>query len=201
MEDRAVLKPKLSKIKISLVIILVLICIPFVLHWFILFHTYGPYTGKVVDKEIGEPLDGAVVFLRFYTNGVYGISTFVDAVETLTDSKGEFHIPPLTIFHFQLWAEWEPASVIIFKPGYGAFPMHKETLLNDEWKMELPVNKPATIKLPKLKTREERGRNIGNALSFSTAVPYEKYKLLFKAANQERVFLGGKPYSVPGEGK
>ena len=58
---------------------------------------YGPYKGKVVDTETNKPIEGAVVFIRFYTD-VYGSlggpsPKFADSIEVLTDAKGEFEIP------------------------------------------------------------------------------------------------------------
>lgn len=155
-------------------------------------NSYGPYMGKVVDKENDAPIEGAVVFLRFYTEAIGPVSEFADAVETLTDAKGEFFIPSHRIFVFRplsVWmSDWYP---IVFKPGYGAFPGHIETLIVDSEGSYIPENKHVTIKLPKLKTREERRDNLSN-LSPGSAPP-EAYRTLRKLEKIERKETGLDP--------
>ena len=70
---------------------------------------YGPYMGKVVDKETNEPIEGAVVFMKFNTIGgtIAGdVSYYVDATETLTDAQGEFNIPSHRIYTFRKMQGW-----------------------------------------------------------------------------------------------
>ncbi len=152
-------------------------------------HTYGPYRGKVVDVETGAPIEGAVVFVKFNTEGGLSpggaVSRFVDAVEALTDANGEFEIPAQKVNAFRMFHNWDPyESVIIFKPGYGAYPRHhgiERDLPEDDH--FLPKDKYVTIKLPKLNTMEERKENLGN-IPYINAPP-EKYKLLKKLERYE----------------
>lgn len=159
-------------------------------------HEYGPYRGKVVEKETGEPIEGAVVFLRFYTgSGNIGgmTSHYADAVETLTDAEGGFMIPPHRVNTFRLLHGWvKEAYTIVFKPGYGAFPRHRESEPELDYGA-LPANEPVTIKLPKLETREERKRNLWN-ISFTSDVPHKKWRNLFEYRNIESIEVGLHPY-------
>lgn len=162
-------------------------------------HEYGPYMGKVVEKETGTPIEGAVVFVEFYTGvgNIGGMSShYVDALETLTDANGEFLVPLHRVTTFRILHGWiEEAYAIIFKPGYGAFPHYQGTTLTHP-NGTLPANESVVIELPKLKTRQERGRNADFSFDRSS-VPYEKYKLMFGAVNEERNLIGSEPFPDP----
>lgn len=151
-------------------------------------HTYGPYMGKLVEKETGKPIEGAVVFMEFstLTSNVGGHTThYADALETLTDNDGGFLIPPYRINTARFMHVWdETPSVIIFKPGYGAFPRHRQAEISGSRDTVLPTGESVTIELPRLKTREERADNV-IGLSPSSRVPNEKYKQLKKSKKIE----------------
>ena len=156
----------------------------------------GKIAGKVVDKDTGDPIAGAVVFMRFYTKvGTFGgpISYYADAVEVLTDKEGKFTIPARTVRDFRLLAEWEPyGGVIIFKPGYGAFPGHPKTGPKFMPSYSIPGNENVTIGLPRLKRIKERKRNL-NYVSVLDNVPQKKWCQLFESINKERSSLGLRP--------
>lgn len=152
-------------------------------------HQYGPYMGKVVDKETNEPIGGAVVFMRFYTLGLFSVSHFADAVEVLTDQNGEFRIPAQRIFVFRPVNWWESyGSTIIFKPGYGAYPGHKDVSPRFKPGGSLPEGQHVTIKLPKLKTIEERKDNLSH-LWLGSGVPEGKFVLFEKKKKSEIEYL------------
>lgn len=164
-------------------------------------HKYGPYKGRVVDKETGEPIEGAVVFIRFFTLFQLSpggpTSKLADAVEILTDQNGEFEIPRQRINTFRVFHGWDKyAPVIIFKPGYGAYPGHPGTEPHFGMAGSIPEDEFVIIKLPKLKTREERVRNLGY-ISFTSDVPYEKWRNLFEYRNIENIEVGLAPYNTP----
>ncbi len=144
-------------------------------------HVYGPYMGKVVDRETKEPLPGTVVFVRFYTVGIELMQHYVDAVETVSDSNGEFHIPRQRLFTtpapFEHWDE--RGSFIIFKPGY-------------EVQFYVPENKYTVIALRRLKTREERIEN-QSRVSFTSNIPLNKWKNLARLRDLERMSIGLEP--------
>ena len=59
---------------------------------FFLYYVDGPYWGKVVDADTGEPIDGANVMARWEIDFavIQSSFTFADAREAVTDSKGRF---------------------------------------------------------------------------------------------------------------
>jgi hypothetical protein len=165
-------------------------------------HTYGPYKGKVVDKETNEPIEGAVVFIKFSTDFQLSpggpVSHFVDAVEVMTDQNGEFEIPRQRINTFRIFHVWDKyAPVIIFKPGYGAYPRHSGTEPHFGMAGGIPVNEYVTIKLPKLKTREERAKNVSSNATFTSDIPIEKWEHLFELRNVECKEIGIEPWPRP----
>lgn len=166
-------------------------------------HTYGPYMGKVVEKGTGEPIEGAVVFIRFYTQtGNLGGSTshFADAVEVLTGKDGEFEIPAQTVEDFRILAGWEQDGiVIVFKPGYGVYPGHKNSSIDHSSNWGLPKNKPVTIALPKLTTMEEIKKNLRFAEGYDIGIPCEKHKDIKRLTNFESIGLGLEPQKCKAE--
>jgi hypothetical protein len=147
---------------------------------------YGPYMGKVVDKETNEPIDGAVVFIEFSTSKPnWGGSTthYIDGAEVLTDNEGEFYLSPPRIWTFRWMEGWERGTVIIFKPGYGVFPGHWDAIANYGRSQYMPRKEYITIKLPRLKNKEERKKNLRN-IPYVDA-PIEKHKTLSEYEKNE----------------
>jgi hypothetical protein len=165
-------------------------------------HHYGPYMGKVVDKESGEPIEGAAVLAVYYTQ-LYTIAgpvhKYLDAQETLTDKNGEFEIPSLTRFTFRPLHLFDSCpSFTIFKPCYGCFPRHEGTTstgINEQW---FRPREHEIVKLPRLKTLEERRRN---CRCVPTSVPDDKIKLLLYQVHLERVNLGIEPFTKERSGQ
>ena len=95
--------------------------------WWMGYHKPA-FTGRVIDAETIEPIEGAVV-VAVYSKTSIGIahSTSIDikVKETLTGKDGEFYIPSYTTVIDPLsWEEW--VTFIIYKPGYGSFPRHQK---------------------------------------------------------------------------
>jgi hypothetical protein len=158
---------------------------------------FGPYQGKVIDAETGEPIEGAVVLIAFYTERHTlggNVSRFEDAVETLTDKNGEFRIPVRTISVTRFMHEWRPfGHATIFKPGYagyGCFPRHKDVQPHIVPSSTIPRNEYVTISLPMLKNVEERRRQSCRP----GGVPDDKMKHLRRLLDIEREGIGAKPY-------
>ncbi len=72
------------------------------------------FSGKVVDAETGEPVEGAVVLGVWYVSMIYG-SKYYDARETVTDKNGEFSIHGKGL---RIMSNLEPMDILIFKAGY-----------------------------------------------------------------------------------
>jgi hypothetical protein len=125
-------------------------------------HEFGPFMGKVVDAETGEPIEGAVILIVFSleSSSLGGsVNSFADAIETLTDAQGEFKFTPKRINFFKMNASWDDnCQVSIFKPGYGAYPGHHQAYSswNKKQSRLIPEDEYITYYLPKLATIEER---------------------------------------------
>jgi len=165
---------------------------------------FGPYMGKVIDSETEKPIEGAIVFMKITTvtpNVGGGQFHFADAKEVLTDSNGEFYIElrgvSLKPTHF--W--WPDPQFSIFKPSYGSFPFYPGSnvdILERDTSHIFPKNTFVTIRLPKLRTREERRRNLAKAHDYGNRdIPYEKRQMYFKMTNEESVAVGLKPLPFP----
>ena len=162
-------------------------------------HEYGPYKGKVLDLETGEPIEGAVVFLRFFTMFQLSpggpVSQNADAIEVVTDRNGEFFIPPHKVAVFRVLHGWEPECfAIIFKPGYGAFPRHKKTKPTFKPSYSIPADQFIVVWLPRLKTREEKRENLFSVGGYSMGdIPIEKQRIILEMYNAELQSLGLSP--------
>lgn len=158
-------------------------------------HKFGPFLGKVVDAETGEPIGGAVILIGFNTKGgTFGgtVWQFADAVEVLTDAKGEFRLPSKRVTLFRAMSSWDnECSVSIFKPGYGAYPRHSKTFCvpNLERSWFIPENEYITFFLPKLLTIEERRENLFN-IETPGGITIDKMPNLRKLEDEERINVG-----------
>lgn len=163
-------------------------------------HEFGPYSGKVVDKETNEPIEGAVVFVRFFTQTGHFAGTssyFADAVEVLTNSQGEFAVPVQRLRNTELGHFWDKSGdVMVFKPGYGCYPGHRETEVNPP---AFPDEAYVIVKLPKLKTEEERRENLMNTGYSIDVIPYEKQRHILGLINNEEMSLGLRPTRYMGK--
>jgi hypothetical protein len=80
----------------------------------------GPFKGRIIDAETKEPIEGAVVVAQYYVRTLYPIgwrSDCKDIQEALTNKKGEFLIPSLTMLISPL-SFGDDTSFLIWKPGY-----------------------------------------------------------------------------------
>lgn len=91
-----------------------------------IFYHDGPYRGKVVDADTGQPIEGAAVLgewhLETYASPGGPVGVYCDVQETLTDKNGEFVVP--TAWCLSPWPFTKmgrPAGFVIFKPGYEVF--------------------------------------------------------------------------------
>jgi hypothetical protein len=133
-------------------------------------HKYGPYYGKVVDAETGEPIEKAVVAVWFSTEtGTFGgsVHRVEDAVETLTDANGEFRIPAKRLYQYKILSAWDDrCGVSIYMPGYAAYPadgLKAYSSVRVKGSPPIPEKKYVTYYLSKLLTIEERKYNFGHS--------------------------------------
>lgn len=191
------------KIKITIFLILFfLVSAPAFAGGWLIYHD-GPYTGKVVDAEIGEPIEGAAV-VGIWNLEIYGgaggvLSRFFDANESVTDKNGQFIVPQVTGFHWWPLAKLGRAQFIIFKSGYDSYPSYelmKPGISGMEQKGFLNFTENL-IKLNKLKSREER-ENVLLGIDDPIAkyfgerefdVIKNKLKYFFKVIEEEKIYL------------
>jgi len=164
-----------------------------------LYHSDGPYRGKVVDLETGEPIEGAVVAGAWVLE--FNFTPFCDAKETVTDKNGEFLLPKASCFTLWPLAQMGRLDIIVFKPGYLGFPPLGYTF--EDRKARMPDftgeefknrNQYYIIKLGKPKTREERELTYDHAGLFTFDETFKKLPKLLRLRNEERRNLG-----LPGE--
>jgi hypothetical protein len=147
----------------------------------------GPYEGKVIDAQTGQPLEGAVVFgvWEKANPGAGGAShTYYDCREVLTDNNGEFKIPGLGMM---LLSNIEEMNITIFKAGYeqlGPRTWHSLRLSKKGY-IQWEGNKPM-IRLKALSMEERWKRGID-----MPSTPNNKLRRLFiKETNKEMIQIG-----------
>jgi hypothetical protein len=160
----------------------------------------GPYEGRVIDADTGEPIEGVVVLGKWSTEIITpggATHNFYDAQETVTDKDGEFSIEGLGL---KILSNVIPMDVLIFKAGYEYESGSWSSLKKYAKKIKWEGNK-AIIPLRKL-TMEERKKQLGN-FSPPGEAPKEKVILMLKEIEKDnkelaphfkgRVPWGGKP--------
>ncbi|MBI5561461.1 MAG: hypothetical protein HY894_01210 [Deltaproteobacteria bacterium] len=178
----------------------------------------GPWKGRVIDSDTKGPLEGAVVLAvweRVWRTPTGGNSYFYEAKETLTDKDGRFEIPSYTPINiFPIISYMDGPVFTIFKPIYGSFPRHRtspefrisdpdlaeffthETDTTGELGIDYATSKPhhvtfGVVELPRLKTREERLRNLDSVVGFPMGrAPDYKIKRFLETVDNETKDLG-----------
>lgn len=157
-----------------------------------LYYWDGPYKGKVIDADIGEPIEGAAVVGVAYIGIVAGIKDampfFCDAKEAVTDKNGAFILPKISCLNLWPLAGMNKPHFVVFKPGYLSYPprsMEASAFTGVEFKDK---RQQQVIKLKKAITYEERRSTLGLVdISDVKKTPY-----LLKLINEERRNLGFK---------
>lgn len=154
----------------------------------------GPYEGKIIDAETGQPIEGVVILGTWYTVTITpggGVHNFYDAQETVTDKNGDFRIKGLGL---KILSNIEPMDALIFKAGYeydsGSWRSFKEGTISKKYKWD---GNKVIIPLKKL-TMEERKKQ--GSPDFSSQIPGGKMKLMLEEINKERSERGLDPYRL-----
>lgn len=159
-------------------------------------HYDGPYEGRVLDLETGEPIEGVVVAAEWRLEQFIHWEPFCDARETITDKNGEFELPKgWCIYH--RFARIENPMVVVFKPGHLGYPPLGSN--NKERKSYMPdwgnprlfenTEQYNLIKLGRPETRLERRLTYSHA-GFSDDKARRRTPMLLKLSNEERRNLG-----------
>ena len=163
------------------------------------YRSLAPFKGKVIDTDTKEPIQGAVVLAAYYFTSYSfagAMSILEDGQETLTDKNGEFELPR-TRRWFVLHRGYPEGKVYIFKPSFGDFPKHKNSValgVNKSWPTP---GKYFVCELPKLKTVAERKERIIYYSDTFDEIPYKRRTLYIQALNEERKKLGMRLESIP----
>jgi hypothetical protein len=160
---------------------------------------WGPFRGRIVDAETGQPIQGAVVLMIWYELVYAVVQTnmeFYDAKEAVSGPDGTFEIPRLSppFFTFRIYRP----SWTLFAPGY---EFHRQVVTPQTGQALVA---PTVIEMRRLKTREERLKNLpsipgafysadpsGGALR--KIAPREKIANFLRVLNEEETALGLKP--------
>ena len=111
---------------------------------------WGPFRGRVVDGETGQPISGAhvmVMWVRDNPNPVHWTQSFYGAREAVTGNGGRFEIP----------RERRLPTVLVREPRFAAFAPGYVADAEDVTPADGRPYVDATIlRMRALKTREER---------------------------------------------
>ncbi len=156
----------------------------------------GTYSGRVVDADTREPIEGAVVLGTWYTETptVAGAhDDYYDARETITDNKGEFSIKGQGL---RIMSRLLPMSILIFKAGYSYESGSWDSLRTGSYikdKIKWEGDKPI-IPLKKL-TMEERKKQ-GSPPDPPDEASFEKVRLILKEINKDDIERGLRPREI-----
>lgn len=183
-KGKNIMKTKLNLLFILMVLLLLTGCMYVVRY-------DGTYSGKVVDADTREPIEGAVVLGTWDTESptVAGAHyDYYDARETLTDKDGEFSIPGQGL---RIMSRLLPMSVLIFKAGYGYEQAGEwdsiKTGLYSKDRIKWEGDKPI---FPLKKLSLEERKKMGGPPDPPGEAPYEKVKLMLKEIDKDDIERG-----------
>ena len=94
----------------------------------------GSYTGRVIDAETGKPIEGAAVYMGWYTHkdlnileglaqlGGHSEYYFLGEALAFTDTDGRYKVPSEILSQKLHWRAKKPkVEVLIYKKGYVAY--------------------------------------------------------------------------------
>lgn len=158
---------------------------------------HGPYRGRVVDAETGQPIRGAVVFAVWTREIALIIQTntyFFEACEALTGENGEFVIDARAV-ETSAPSTVRRAYFEVFFPGYSTLRRRPQT---ERGFASGDIEQGgASWGLVRLVTREQRLQVIRSIPGI--AVPPDKVPNVIRLLNVERAALGLDPVSETGE--
>ncbi len=146
---------------------------------------WGPFRGRIVDVETGEPIPGAAILVVWY-EAVHTLAQtnekFFDAREAKADVEGRFEISRLSppFFGFRIF----PPGFTYFAPGYAA---HSEIVTPPDGQAFV---EPTVVRMRRLKTRQELWEK---SRARPGGVPDEKMPGFIRAINVENRMLGLDP--------
>jgi len=170
--------------------ILIFIFVSFCLGGCVTYFGYdGPYEGKVIDSDTGQPLEGAVVhgtWVKSHPGPGGASSTYYNSKEVLTDKEGKFKIDGVGLLIFSNVEEME---INIFKAGYTQIHGYWTGLKIDSAATSFVERKGDSVvfKLHRMSFEERRDRSI---YFLGSDVPVVGKRLLIRERNKEMMELG-----------
>ena len=160
--------------------------------------------GKVVDEETGVPLAGAVVTIIWYDSQIIHMAntrSFENSQETVTDYDGSFSLwiwPGISFNPFTMVLT--PPHAIIYKAGYAplSVPTTYERGYRSYKALADDLKKGIVMKLPKLRTKEDRMRFVDLGSLSIIDVPDRRILKLIREVNYHRKLTGVSVFQVPG---
>jgi hypothetical protein len=138
---------------------------------------WGPFRGRLVNSETGEPIVGGLVFVYWQRNGLsgpgLGIPEFIAGQEAVTDGDGWFHAPGIP----RVW------RTAIDPPGFGFYvPWFREVAEEVTPPDGRPYVDPTVVKMRPLKTFQERCSNLPMPSTWIPENAYPKVMASYQAA-------------------
>jgi len=151
----------------------------------------GPYKGRIIDADTGEPIEGVVVLGEWNSEHITpggAVSEYYDARETVTDNNGEFSITGQGLL---IASNVTPMNVLIFKAGYEYLKttwlgLKVDGILRQKVKWE---GNTAIIPL-KTSTVEERRTDPLYPPTPPTAAPLSKVHRMLREINRDLLING-----------
>ena len=156
----------------------------------------GPWHGTVVDAVTGKPLEG-VVFVAVWSKDIYGSpggpsTYYLDAEETVTDSKGEYNIPSKFYLSIPVFRVVLEPDLTFFKPGYKSLNFHYAKKDADDYLY-------MKVELTPLTNKAERLKSLHFSENLGPSVPKYKIRNFIHTVNIENRNLGLPEYPEAGQ--
>ena len=157
------------------------------------------YHGQVVDEETGAPLAGTVVAVIWgnssYLGQEAGPREFLNAQETVTDSKGDFTLTVSAGFNRQLFTLVSDPWIVMYQPGYE--PLVKDYFQRRGFEtvdaLVAALKSGMTVKLRKLRKEEIYKYADTGRVVWPVDTPLERIPNLMRAINLQRKVAGFPP--------
>ncbi len=166
----------------------------------------GPFRGRIVDRETGRPIEGAVVLAVWETRAFsplgHGGQAFHDSREAVSGADGHFEIPQLPTPLATL--DLQPPMLFFFAPGYvlagpnlSSVPIHAlaDRLSGEHASYQVtppdaqPFIGPTMVRMRPIKTKEEWCRYSFHLPPLEHSMA-NKMPLTLEAINRERRVRG-----------
>jgi hypothetical protein len=199
---------------VLLLILAILAAVPVLAGGWLVYYD-GPYTGKVIDAETGQPIEGAAV-LGIWRLEVYGGMEvqlkYLGAREAVTDKDGYFDVPKVVGFYWWPLARLGKPRFTIFKPGYDSYPpslpiitplfteedYQRRLEYQIKYLTEINTRQINIIRLNTSDGQQERKWVVTNItlVSIQDNERYKRAKNMINAINLERLKFGLQPIYV-----